>query len=87
MPTFVCCAIQAGYALLMLCFKARVFHKKSSDGSVIDGNNGAPPSLTGFLSELQQSLRLVVRCLGNYSVAFEAIQGMRGESLPSPFAS
>ena len=80
MPTFACCAIQAGYALLMLCFKARVFHKQSNDGSAVGGNSGAAASLTGFLNELQQNLGLVVRCLGNYSIAFEAIQGMRGES-------
>lgn len=79
MPTFACCAIQAGYALLMLCFKARVFNKNnlSGSGSVVEGNT-LPPTLNGFLNELQQNLRLVVRSLSNYSVAFEAVQGMRG---------
>jgi len=33
------------------------------------------------MKELQQNLRLVVRCLGNYSIAFEAMQGMRDEIL------
>lgn len=86
MPTFACCAIQAGYALLMLCFKARTFNKQSpsGSGSVVDGNS-VPSTLTGFLNELQQNLRLVVRCLSNYSIAFEAVQGMRGSVLPHPF--
>lgn len=86
MPTFACCAIQAGYALLMLCFKARVFNKNnpSGPGSVVDGNT-LPPTLNGFLNELQQNLRLVVRSLSNYSIAFEAVQGMRGITPPHFF--
>lgn len=86
MPTFACCAIQAGYAILMLCFKARTFNKQSpgGSGSVVDGNSFPSTTLTGFLNELQQNLRLVVRCLSNYSVAFEAIQGMRGRVPPHP---
>lgn len=83
MPTFACCAMQSGYALLMLCFKARAFHKCNAvDGSLSTPsvNSGAGnSSLTGFMNELQQSLRLVVKCLANYSIAFEALQGMRGE--------
>lgn len=99
MPTFACCAMQCGYALLMLCFKASTFHKSSSNDRAVDGSNAAAggstsgnSSLAGFMNELQQSLKLVVRCLGNYSIAFEAIQGMRGEFLsflffPSPRCS
>lgn len=85
MPTFACCVIQAGYALLMLCFKARTFHKHNSagTGNIVDGNS-LPSTLTGFLNELQQNLRLAVRYLSNYSIAFEAIQGMRGR-WPSPY--
>ena len=85
MPTFACCAMQSGYALLMLCFKARAFHKynamdgSSSTPSAGTGTGTGNSSLTGFLNELQQSLRLVVKCLANYSIAFEALQGMRGE--------
>jgi len=77
----------------MLCFKARAFNRynRSGGGSrAVDsptanasagiGGNGSP-SLNGFMNELQQNLRLVVRCLGNYSIAFEAMQGMRDEIL------
>lgn len=83
MPTFACCAMQSGYALLMLCFKARAFHKYSAvDGSASTPSAGTDTSsLMGFMNELQQSLRLVVKCLANYSIAFEALQGMRGESV------
>lgn len=68
----------------MLCFKARAFNRYNSSGAV-DGSNtstsGGSPPLNGFMNELQQNLRLVVRCLGNYSIAFEAMQGMRDEIL------
>lgn len=89
MPTFACCAMQSGYALLMLCFKARAFNRYNGSGGggsgAVDGTgsntSGGNPPLNGFMNELQQNLRLVVRCLGNYSIAFEAMQGMRDEIL------
>lgn len=83
--------MQSGYALLMLCFKARAFNRhngSSSSSGTVDASNsststsvGGSPPLNGFMKELQQNLRLVVRCLGNYSIAFEAMQGMRDEIL------
>ncbi|KAF7591315.1 hypothetical protein BBP40_001691 [Aspergillus hancockii] len=33
-------------------------------------------SLSDFRNELYHNLRLIVKCLGNYSIAFEAIQGI-----------
>lgn len=81
MPTFACCVMQSGYALLMLCFKARAFHKYNGAGAGVVEGAGGNSSLNGFMNELQQNLRLVIKCLGNYSIAFEAMQGMRDEIL------
>ncbi|XHG05073.1 hypothetical protein AWENTII_008324 [Aspergillus wentii] len=75
MPTFACCAVQSSYAMLMLCFKARSLNRGSND----ELQSPESSTLTGFLNELQQNLRLVVKCLTNYSIAFEALQGMRDE--------
>ncbi|EAU34817.1 predicted protein [Aspergillus terreus NIH2624] len=74
MPTLVCCATQAGYALLMLCLKARGFQETEAG---VDGLRA--PSLAEFRSDVQQSLRLVVKLVGNYALAFEALQGIRDE--------
>ena len=79
MPTLVCCAMQSGYALLMLCLKARGFQENEA---CVDGDGPVSlqaPSLAGFRSDIQQSLRLVVKLVGNYALAFEALQGIRGE--------
>lgn len=78
MPTLVCCAMQSGYALLMLCLKARGFQSSSGD-SLVSVNAS---SLAGFRSDLQQSLRLVVKLISNYALAFEALQGIRGKTFP-----
>ncbi|KAL4893278.1 hypothetical protein BDV59DRAFT_207778 [Aspergillus ambiguus] len=75
MPTLVCCAMQSGYALLMLCLKAREFQTTSQDGP---GSLNAS-SLVGFRRDVHQSLRLVVKLIGNYALAFEALQGIRDE--------
>ncbi|KAA8642069.1 transcription factor domain-containing protein [Aspergillus tanneri] len=74
MPTLVCCAMQAGYALLMLCVKARALQHTGRVGS-----GQLATSLTGFRDELYQSLQLVIKCLGNYSIAYEALHGVRDE--------
>lgn len=57
MPTLICCAMQAGYAMLMLCVKARAFQRYGGDESTQLG----AASLTGFRDELHQSLRGVVK--------------------------
>ncbi|PWY67893.1 C6 finger domain protein [Aspergillus heteromorphus CBS 117.55] len=72
MPTFACCAMQSSYAMLMLCLKARAMHDTADDSL-----SNRP--LSGFLDEVRQSLRLVSKALGNYSIAFEALNGMRDE--------
>jgi hypothetical protein len=75
MPTFACCVMQASYAMLMLYLKARAKHANSPE----DSGSAKGLSLTGFLNELQQNLRLVSKILANYAIAAEALQGMKGE--------
>jgi hypothetical protein len=72
--TFACCGMQSGYVMLMLCLKARVLRDRRMEAS----NFANTPSLTALLNELHQSLRLLVKCLNNCAIAFEALSGMRG---------
>jgi hypothetical protein len=65
MPVFACCAMQSSYALLMLC------HKGNEMQSSTAARNG--------LTELYSGLERVLNALQNYSIAFEAIDGMRGK--------
>jgi hypothetical protein len=66
--------MQSGYVMLMLCLKARVLRDRRMEAS----NFANTPSLTALLNELHQSLRLLVKCLNNCAIAFEALSGMRG---------
>ncbi|PLB54195.1 C6 finger domain protein [Aspergillus steynii IBT 23096] len=75
MPTLICCAMQSGYAMLMLCVKARTLRRYGEEQS----SRLSVDSLTGFREELHQSLRGVVKCLDNYSIAYEALHGVRDE--------
>ncbi|KAL2004046.1 hypothetical protein VTN02DRAFT_844 [Thermoascus thermophilus] len=80
MPTFACCAVQSSYALLMLCFKARTLHDRDASNSfAFASGDGESLLLTGFMNDLYQSLQLIIKSLANYSIAFEALQGMRDE--------
>jgi hypothetical protein len=80
MPAVVCCGMQASYTLLMLSLKARAMQTTTSDGV----NPLDTASLSDFRNELYHNLRLIVKCLGNYSIAFEAIQGISGILFLSP---
>jgi hypothetical protein len=70
MPIFACCAMQSSYVLLMLCDKIRELNGGPS-GNVI---------ATSRLGELSSGLQRVLEALQNYSIAFEAVGGMRGGS-------
>ncbi|GAT23036.1 C6 finger domain protein [Aspergillus luchuensis] len=79
MPTFACCAMQSSYAMIMLCLKARAMREPVGN----DLTTSSSRSLGGFLDELRQSLRQVSKALGNYAIAFEALNGMRGSTWSS----
>jgi hypothetical protein len=53
----------------MLCHKA----------SMKNGYDGDDIVVQGYMSHLRGALGVIVRCLENYSMAYEALYGMRGE--------
>ncbi|EZG08241.1 hypothetical protein H106_02433 [Trichophyton rubrum CBS 735.88] len=71
MPSFACCAMQSSYAMLMLYYKSRAINP---------GMVESPLSDTDQLGEeLQHGLECVIGAVRNYSMAFEALGGMRDE--------
>lgn len=71
MPSFACCAMQSSYAMLMLYYKSR---------AISSGMVESPLSDTDQLGdELQHGLECVIGAVRNYSMAFEALGGMRGK--------
>jgi hypothetical protein len=70
MPIFACCAMQSSYALLTLCYRAKELNSHASPNSALESG----------LNELYSGLERVLNALQNYSIAFEAIGGMRGMS-------
>jgi hypothetical protein len=71
MPSFACCAMQSSYALLMLYYRARV----SQPSDIANSRDWA---LKGPMPKLRHGLTLVIGAVRNYSIAFEALDGMRG---------
>jgi hypothetical protein len=69
MPSFACCAMQSSYSMLMIRHKVEIMHPN---------NTMANPMVDQLYSQLQEGLRSVVGALENYSIAFEALAGMRG---------
>lgn len=70
--------------MFMIFYKARVAKQFSPDSEI----DPASDSNNRLVEELQQGLQRIIRALSNYSVAFEALDGMRGKSFffGSPFA-
>jgi hypothetical protein len=69
LPSFACCAMQAAYALLMVCNQAWAMQ------------TGAMPATQHprkLLAQCEQGLYSLLGTLDNYALAFEAIRGMRG---------
>lgn len=71
MPSFACCLMQSSYALLMLFYKARVTKQLSPESGNELGDQ--------LVDELRGGLKRLVAALSNYSMAFEALDGMRGK--------
>jgi hypothetical protein len=61
--------------MLMIFYKARVAKQLSLDA---DGERGGD-STGQLIEELRQGLQRLVAAVSNYSLAFEAMDGMRGE--------
>ncbi|OQD81509.1 hypothetical protein PENANT_c027G02332 [Penicillium antarcticum] len=75
MPSFACCLMQSSYAMFMIFYKARVAKQLSLDA---DGERG-DDSTGQLIEELRQGLQRIVAAVSNYSIAFEAMDGMRDE--------
>ncbi len=69
MPSFACCAMQCAYSLLMVQNKTKsIYPESSGSGFLVDS----------LLLRLQGGLTSILATLENYSIAFEALGGMRG---------
>ncbi|KAJ5677995.1 uncharacterized protein N7477_003628 [Penicillium maclennaniae] len=75
MPSFACCLMQSSYAMFMIFYKARVAKQFSPDSE----NEIASDSTDRLVEELRQGLQRIIGALSNYSIAFEALDGMRDE--------
>ncbi|CAI7628150.1 unnamed protein product [Penicillium palitans] len=74
MPSFACCLMQSSYVLFMIFYKAPVVKQLFPQSG--DEHTGA---LTDTLmEELRQGLQQIIATVSNYSLAFEALDGMRG---------
>lgn len=67
--------------MFMIFYKARVAKQLSPDPQ----NDLAPDSTDQLVEELRQGLERIIAAVSNYSLAFEALDGMRGEFFSSLF--
>ncbi|CAG8269507.1 unnamed protein product [Penicillium olsonii] len=74
MPSFACCLIQSSYAMFMIYYKARVAKQLSPVR-----NEKGDDSTSQLIEELRQGLGRIITAVSNYSLAFEALDGMRDE--------
>ncbi|KAJ6102577.1 hypothetical protein N7486_005004 [Penicillium sp. IBT 16267x] len=75
MPSLACCLMQSSYAMLMVFYKARVANQMSPDVET----ELVSDSTDRLVKELRQGLRRIIGAVSNYSLAFEALDGMRDE--------
>jgi hypothetical protein len=66
--------MQSSYALFMIFYKARVAKHFSPDSE----NDLTSDSSDRLVEELRQGLQRIIEAMSNYSLAFEALDGMRG---------
>ncbi|KAH0041568.1 hypothetical protein KCU80_g3608, partial [Aureobasidium melanogenum] len=72
MPSFACCAMQSAYALLMVYHRTWVLAQQNTDAE-------AQSKAAQLLGRCEEGLRRVLQALDNYSIAFEALGGMRDQ--------
>lgn len=72
MPSFACCAMQSSYAMLMLRYKYdQLIQQAEIDGQPMDAQE--------LLGELYVGINRVLGAVKNFSIAFEAMGGMKGK--------
>lgn len=64
--------------ILQVDHSSHQHHQDCNGSNVINGGNATQPAK--LLAQCEQGLYSILGTLENYSVAFEAIAGMRGES-------
>ncbi|KAI4723137.1 hypothetical protein E4T48_00383 [Aureobasidium sp. EXF-10727] len=72
MPSFACCAMQSAYALLMVYHRTWVLAQQNNE---LEAHSKAGQ----LLARCEEGLRRVLQALDNYSIAFEALGGMRDQ--------
>ncbi|KAJ5945806.1 hypothetical protein N7454_002645, partial [Penicillium verhagenii] len=75
MPSFACCLMQSSYAMFMVFYKARVANQMSPDVET----ELVSDSTDRLIEELRRGLERIIEAVSNYSLAFEALDGMRDE--------
>lgn len=70
-PIFACCAMQSSYAMVMLSYRTRAI----GFGGALEGETSPARVL---LRQLGDGLRAILNALRNYSIAYEALGGMKG---------
>lgn len=78
MPLFACCAMQSSYAMVMLSYKT-----KAQEGVTSLSGNGrgeqAGLAVKRMLEQLDDGLKMILDAMRNYTIAYEALGGMRGK--------
>lgn len=64
--------------MFMIFYKVRVTKQLSAD----ENDTLAVDATDQLVEELRQGLERIIAAVSNYSLAFEALAGMRGESFP-----
>jgi hypothetical protein len=67
--------MQSSYALIMLSYKTKAMASRTA-------NSRTELQTSKLLSQLKSGLSMVLEALGNYSLANEALGGMRGMLYP-----
>ncbi|KAL4968823.1 uncharacterized protein BDV14DRAFT_166807 [Aspergillus stella-maris] len=76
MPSFACCLMQGSYALLMIFYQLSLENQASIDGTVQGSGNHQSGGLT---QELRQGLERIITAVSNYTISFEALNGMKDD--------
>ncbi|KAJ5424026.1 Transcription factor [Penicillium cf. griseofulvum] len=76
MPSFACCLMQSSYAMFMIYYKATVAKQLAPDTPEHEHGEDSTGQL---IDELRQGLERIIAAVSNYSLAFEALDGMRDE--------
>ncbi|KAJ8070830.1 hypothetical protein OCU04_001191 [Sclerotinia nivalis] len=73
MPIFACCAMQSSYAMIMLCHKTLAIKQASPF------EDGLRKRTDKLLLQLHEGIKMILDALENYSMANEALTGMRDQ--------